>query len=172
MLATRGGRQTPRRSVIAAVARNGVIGVGGRLPWHLPADLKRFRVLTMGHHIIMGRRTYASIGRALPGRTSIILTRDPLFSAPGCLIAGSLKDAMGLAADDDEVFCIGGAEVYRLALPCAQRLYLTRVETDYPGDTLFPEPSLAEWTLAQEEAHAPNEQFPHAYRFLVYDRKV
>ncbi len=128
----------PRLSLIVAVARNGVIGKDNRLPWHIPEDLKRFRALTMGHHIIMGRRTWESIGRPLPGRTSVVITRDADYTASGAQVVHSLTEAVAGCAGDAEAFVIGGAEIYREALPHADRVYLTEVMADYPGDVSFP----------------------------------
>jgi dihydrofolate reductase len=155
---------------------NRVIGRGGQLPWRLSADLKRFKALTMGHHLIMGRRTFESIGRPLPGRTSIVLTRQPApqlaqnVRAPGVVTAASLDDALVLAIGDDEVFVIGGAEVYAPALPRADRLYITWVDVDVEGDTFFPELDLAQWRLISEEAHPADAKNEYPIRFAVYDR--
>src|SRR2546426_554256 len=112
-------------SLIAAVSENGVIGRGGGLPWRLPADLKRFKALTLGHTIVMGRRTFESIGRILPGRASVVITRNSAYRAPGATVVGSLEEALRRAAPEEETFVIGGEEVFRLALPRAGRLYLT-----------------------------------------------
>lgn len=126
-------------SIIAAMASNGVIGRDGGLPWNLPEDLRRFRELTTGHTIIMGRKTYESIGRPLPGRRNIVVTRQPRFSAQGVLTAGSLQAALALTAGENEVFICGGGEIYRQALPLADRIYLTFLDSPWPGDTFFPE---------------------------------
>ncbi len=159
-----------RVSLIVATAGSGVIGRGGRLPWHLPADLKRFKELTMGHAIVMGRKTFESIGRCLPGRTTIVLSRTPGFAAKGAVVAGSFDDAMRYAADDDEVFIIGGAEIYRLALPHAARLYVTVVHTDVEGDTFFPDVDWDQWQLVEEERHTADEKNPSDFTFRVYER--
>jgi dihydrofolate reductase len=158
----------PRISIIAAVARNGVIGRDNRLPWHLPEDLKRFRALTMGHHVIMGRKTWESIGRVLPGRTMVVVSRDPGYGVPGCLIAHSLEEALGLCGDDPEVFVIGGAEIYRQALPMAGRLYLTRIEQDVAGDTCFPSFDMTEWS---ETSRGPVTGAGFPASFVVLDRR-
>jgi len=160
---------TPRRiSIIAAVARNGVIGRGNRLPWHLPEDLKRFRALTMGHHVIMGRKTWESIGRVLPGRTMVVVSRNPGYGVAGCLIAHSLEEALGLCGDDREVFIIGGAEIYRQALPMAGRIYLTRIEQEVAGDTYFPAFDMVEWSETSRES-VTGAGLPAS--FVVLDRR-
>ena len=125
--------------LVAAVAENGVIGRDGALPWHLPADLAHFKRVTWGHPILMGRRTFAVIGRALPGRRNIVLTSNPNFVAPGVETAASLKQALSLAGDVPQIMVIGGAELYRAALPLARRIYLTRVHARIEGDAFFPD---------------------------------
>lgn len=161
-----------RVSIIAAVAANGTIGRDNDLPWRLSADLKRFRELTTGHTIIMGRKTWDSIGRALPGRRSIVVTRrtDWHPKVEGVLVAHSIDQAIDLARDDSEVFIIGGAEIYRQALARADRLYLTRVLAEVAGDVRFPDIDDAQWTLRGREAYEADEKNEHAYRFEVYDR--
>jgi dihydrofolate reductase len=157
----------PVISLVAAMARNRVIGAGNRLPWHLPEDLKRFKRLTMGAPVIMGRKTHESIleqaGKALPGRRNIVVTRQPGARWDGCEVAGSLDAALAAARDAPEVFVIGGAELYRLALPRADRLYLTLLDAAYPGDTLFPELDPADW---RETAREPGDGFA----FVTYER--
>jgi dihydrofolate reductase len=160
----------PRLSLIVAVARNGVIGKDNRLPWRIPEDLKRFRALTMGHHIIMGRRTWESIGRPLPGRTSVVVTRQRDYSAPGALVAHSLPEALAACAGDDEVFVIGGAEIYRAALRQTDRIYLTRVEADYEGDVAFPQIEAEQWEEASRERHPGDGRDAPAYEFVVLTR--
>jgi dihydrofolate reductase len=125
-------------SLIVAVTRNGVIGREGKIPWHLPQDLRRFRDLTHGHPIIMGRKTFQGIGHPLPGRKNIIITRQKEFHADGCLLAGSLDEALLLASGADEVFVCGGGEIYRQALPLARRIYVTELDLEVTGDTSFP----------------------------------
>jgi len=132
-------------ALVAALARNRVIGVGNRLPWRLPEDLARFKRLTMGAPVIMGRKTRESIGRPLPGRRNIVVTRAPEASWEGCVVAHSLADALALARDAGEAFVIGGAELYAQALPGADRLYLTLIDADYAGDAWFPEFDAAAW---------------------------
>ncbi|MCX7628108.1 MAG: dihydrofolate reductase [Methylophilaceae bacterium] len=140
-------------SVIAAVSRNGIIGRDNALPWHLPEDLKRFKALTMGHHIIMGRRTYESLGRLLPGRTTVIVSRSPGYQVPGARVESSLRLAIAACEDDPEVFVIGGAALYREALPIAQRLYLTEIDGDFEGDVRFPDYDRAVWEEKERETH-------------------
>ncbi len=141
----------PRISLIVAMAKNGVIGASNALPWHLPSDLKRFKALTMGHHIVMGRKTFESIGRVLPGRTSVVITRNPAWKWPDVVVARSFADAVTKSADDREVFVIGGEQVFREALPRADRIYLTRIDRDFFGDTFFPEPAASEWRQTARE---------------------
>ena len=146
----------PLVSLVAALARNRVIGAGNRLPWHLPEDLRRFKRLTMDAPVVMGRKTHESIGKALPGRRNIVVTRQPDARFAGCEVAGSLDAALALAGDVPEVFVIGGAELYRLALPRADRLYLTLIDADYEGDTFFPGFDPADW---RETAREPGAGF-------------
>ncbi len=127
-----------RISIIAAMAKNRVIGRRGSLPWHLPSDLRRFRELTMGHTLLMGRRTFEAIGRALPGRRTIVLSRDPRYRARGCDTAADIAAALALAAAAEELFVCGGAEVYRQLLPRAERIFLTEIVAGFAGDTFFP----------------------------------
>jgi dihydrofolate reductase len=162
-----------RVSLIAAVADNGVIGRDGRLPWHLPADLRRFRELTTGHHVIMGRRTHESIGRPLPGRTNVVLSRNPAYRPDGCRVVASLEAALEIArtAGDDEVFVIGGSDVFEAALPAADRIYLTRVHASIPGDVAFPALDSTRWAEASREEHAADARHAHAMSFLVLERR-
>ena len=161
-----------RLSLIVAMTRQGVIGRAGTLPWRLSADLRRFKALTMGHTIVMGRKTWDSLGRPLPGRTSFVLTRRTDFAAPpGVVIADNLADAVYMAAkDDDEVFIIGGGEIFAEALHRADRLYVTWVEADVPGDTYFPAWDQAEWRLVESERHSADERNEYDTTFAVYDR--
>lgn len=158
-----------RLAIIAAVARNGVIGVDNRLPWHLPEDLKHFKRLTLGHHLIMGRRTYESIGRPLPGRVTIILTRDPDYRAEGCLTAGSIEAALKACGDDPEVFVVGGAELYAQLLPLVGRLYLTEIDADFAGDAFFPTFDRMQWLEVAREPHVSATGL--AYAFVTYRRR-
>lgn len=164
-------------SLIAAVARNGVIGAGDGLPWHLPDDLKRFRAITWDKPVIMGRRTFDGIGKVLPGRRWIVLTRDPAWSAPKVWKAPNLEQALADAAtpllreEASEVLVAGGAQVYRAAWPRCDRLYLTRIEADIPGDVSFPialDPMPEGWRLISDEPGSAAAPLPH--RFQVYER--
>ena len=140
-------------SLIVAHAKNNVIGHNNTLPWHLPEDLKRFRALTMGHHIIMGRKTFESLGRLLPGRTTVIVTRNKDYKVAGALIAHSLQSALVLAAGDAEPFVIGGAELYKEGLKQANKLYITKVHADFAGDAFLPEIDLSAWNLSEKKDH-------------------
>jgi len=153
-------------SIIAAVARNRVIGINNTLPWHLPEDLKRFRALTMGHHIIMGRKTYESLGRLLPGRTTVIVSRSKDYAVLGALVADSLDAALTLCGDDTEVFVIGGAELYLAAIQRADRLYLTEIDRDFDGDTFFPDVDRANWHETARESHTSDAGLPYHYLTL------
>lgn len=148
-----------------------VIGRGGTLPWHLPNDLKRFKQLTMGHHIVMGRKTYDSLGRPLPGRTMVVLTRQPDWTGPGATPVATLDAALALAKDDPEPFIIGGADLFALALPRVERLYLTLVEAEIAGDTFFPEFDLGQWRETFAEPHPADEKHAVPYSFHVYERR-
>ncbi len=162
-------------SLVAAVAANRVIGRQGRLPWRLPADLARFRRLTTGHTVLMGRKTFLSIGGALPARRNIVLSRDPGFVAAGCLVAHSVDEALaapgGPADGGEELFVIGGASVYELFLPLANRLYLTRIEVDVPGDAYFPLVDEGLWLIADSVPGKVDAENPLPHTFLVYERR-
>jgi dihydrofolate reductase len=159
-------------SLIAAVGEgNNAIGMKGAIPWHLPADFKRFKELTMGHPVVMGQRTFESIGKPLPGRVNIVITNDMGFHAEGCVVAHSLSEALSAGKNVDEIFVIGGGQIYRLAFPVAQKLYLTRVHGTFEGDTFFPEVNENEWRLMGSEPHAKDEKNPFDYTFSVYERK-
>lgn len=145
---------TPRLSLVVAMGSNRVIGAGGKLPWHIPEDLQRFKALTMGRPIIMGRKTYEAIGRLLPGRISLIVTRRIDFEVPGAIVVGSLDEALARCGDADEAFVIGGGELYREALPRVQRIYLTQVALAPEGDTFFPELDPSQWHTMQREVLA------------------
>ncbi len=158
-------------SIIVAMSENRVIGRENQLPWHLPADLKHFKRLTTGHAIIMGRKTFESIGRPLPHRRSIIITRDRQYRAEGAEVVHSLEEAIELCRDDEEAFIIGGAEIFRLALPRIDRVYLTLIHATVEGDTFFPDLDQQQWTLVQDEHHAADEANPFAYSFRLYERR-
>ncbi|HPX89460.1 MAG TPA: dihydrofolate reductase [Methylophilaceae bacterium] len=157
-------------SLIVARAKNNVIGLNNTLPWHLPEDLKRFRALTTGHHIIMGRKTYESLGRLLPNRTTVIVTRNPQYRVEGALMARSLNDAIALCQDDEEPFLIGGAELYQTGLAKATKLYITEVDLDVTGDAFFPEVDFNYWQLAEQKQHIAANGM--AYQDLVFTRKI
>ena len=157
-------------SLIVAMDPRRVIGDAGGLPWRLSSDLRRFKRLTMGHHLLMGRKTWDSIGRPLPGRTSIVITRGDLSLPEGVLQAGSLEAAIELAGDDPEPFVIGGAQIYRLALPRASRLCLTEVLSEVPGDTYFPEIDWSQWEEQSREQHPASERDEYAHLFRVLRR--
>lgn len=157
-------------NVIVAVATNGVIGRDNALPWHLPTDLKNFKTVTMGKPVIMGRKTFESIGRRLPGRLNIVVTRNADFRAEGCTVAGSFDAALDAAGSSDEVFVIGGAQLYRVALPKADRLYLTRVEAVVEGNTFFPSFDPSRWRPVSSELHLPDETHNFSFRCEVWER--
>ena len=159
----------PRVNLIVAWARNGVIGRAGTLPWHLPEDLRHFKQTTMGHPIIMGRKTWESIGRPLPGRRSIVVSRNPAWSAPGCETATGLDQAIARCAGEREVFVIGGAELFAQALPMSQRLFVTRIEADFEGDVHFPPVDLARWRCTASEHRAPDASRPYAIEFITFE---
>jgi dihydrofolate reductase len=158
-------------SLIVAAAENGVIGRGNRLPWHLPADLAHFKRTTMGRPVIMGRRTWESIGKPLPGRRNIVVSRTPGFSAPGCVVAPDLSSAYALSAGETEVFVIGGTQLYEAALPGADRIYLTRVLASVEGDARFPELRPDAWHETFLGERPPDERNAHGLRFLLLERK-
>ena len=159
-----------RISIIVAMARNRVIGAGNKIPWRLPGELKMFKTITMGHHIIMGRNTWESIGRLLPGRTTVVATRQRDYAVPGALVSASLDDAIAACGDDDEIFVIGGSQLYAAALPLANRIYLTTVNADVEGDTFMPQFDLAQWHERSSQAHAADEKNPYDYQLTIYDR--
>ena len=156
-------------SLIVAHADNRVIGHNNQLPWHLPEDLKRFRQLTMGHHIIMGRKTYESLGRLLPGRTTVIVTRDTGYTVEGARVVHSLPEALAACAGDEEPFLIGGAEMYEQGLPYVTRLYITRVYAHVGGDAFFPELDMSAWEQVSEQAKT-SENGLH-YSDMIYQRR-
>ncbi len=162
-----------RLSIIAAVAENGVIGRGNELPWRLPEDLKRFKRLTMGHHLVVGRKTFESIGRALPGRTLLVVTSGRPTLPDGCRRAASIDEALAVArrAGDDEVFVGGGGDVYRQTLGRADRLYLTRVHAAFEGDVRFPAFDAGSWRLVEREERPADERHAVRYTFETYDRE-
>jgi dihydrofolate reductase len=161
-------------SCIVATADNNVIGKDNDIPWYLPADLSYFKKTTINHHIIMGKNCYNSIGRPLPKRTNVILTKDPYFIVSNCLIAHSIPEALEIAYKngEEEAFIVGGAKIYEQTVNLWDKLYLTRVDLDVEGDVYFPEVDFSEWNLISEEKHQADEKNPHDYSFLIYERAV
>jgi dihydrofolate reductase len=157
-------------SLIAAMGENRELGLDNRLPWHLPDDLKRFKAITKNHAVIMGRKTYESIGKPLPNRKNIIVTRNKNYKAEGCTVVNSIEEAINEAGDDHEVFVIGGSEIYAAALPRADKMYLTFVATSLAADARFPEFNEKEWRILGEEPHARDEKHPHSFVYKVYER--
>jgi dihydrofolate reductase len=147
-----------------------VIGAAGKIPWRLPNELQLFKRVTMGHHIVMGRKTYESIKRLLPGRTTVIVTRQSGYQVPGAVITHTLDDALAACTGDDEVFVIGGGELYKAALPIAGRIYLTTVDTEPAGDTFMPEFDLRQWHETSSQSYPTDANHHHAYRFAVLER--
>ena len=158
-------------SLIAAMARHRVIGKDNGLPWRLPADLKHFKTVTLGKPVIMGRKTFESIGKPLPGRTNIVVTRDPAFAAEGCDIAHSLDAAIAAAGDVPEAMIIGGANLYAQALPRATRLYLTLIDVEVEGDAWFPDYNKDEWREVECVAGTQDDNNHHPHRFVVMERQ-
>jgi len=161
-----------RIAIIAAVARNGVIGHRNRMPWHLPEDLKRFRRLTLGHAVIMGRRTFESIGKPLAGRSNIVVTRSPDWTRPGCHAAHSLDAALAAVHERADAFVIGGAEIYALALALARRLHMTEIERDFEGDAFFPEFDRSNWREISRESRVLDGAGGFSYHFVAYDPRA
>jgi dihydrofolate reductase len=155
-------------TLIAAMAQNRVLGKNNQLIWHIPNDLKHFKELTQGHTVIMGRKTYESMGRPLPKRTNIVISRQANYGAPGCTVVSNLEKALALATADAQPFIIGGAEIYKLALPHADKMELTLIEAEFEGDTFFPEFSDDQWQLVADEKQTADAKNPYPYRFLTY----
>lgn len=162
-----------RPSLIVAVARNGVIGRDGTLPWRLPDDMSYFKATTMGHHVIMGRKTWESLRRPLPGRTNVVLSRNPDYRAEGAQVVPDLEQALRLAEQvgDEEPFVIGGETVYAAALPYAERIHLTRVDAEVEGDARFPELQPEDWTQIDRQEHPADERHDHAFAICVLQRR-
>lgn len=160
-------------SLIVAMSSNRVIGRDGDLPWHLPADLRHFKKTTMGHHLIIGRATWDELGRPLPGRTMVVVTRNRGFSVDGVLVAHSVEDALSMVRGDEDPFIGGGAEIYRQALEAemVDRLHITRIHAEVEGDTFFPDIDLDEWLLVDRVDHPADEKNEFAYAFERYDRR-
>ena len=162
-----------RLSLIAALSTNNVIGRNNQVPWRLSTDMKRYKALTMGHHLLTGRKTFESVGKPLPGRTTVVITRDPDFRAEGVIVVHTLDEAIRVAreAGDDEPFINGGAEIYRQSLHLADRMYLTRVHTEVEGDTWFPDfDDVGEWTLTDSEHFEADGKNEYPFSFLTYER--
>jgi len=149
---------------------NGVIGRGNELPWHLPADLQYFKKTTMGKPILMGRKTHESIGRPLPGRTNIVITRDSGYQAKGCVVVNSIDAAMQAAGEQDEIMVIGGAEFYRQVLAHTSTIYLTRIHASVDGDTVFPELNATDWREVERSDQSADEKNPYDYSFIRLER--
>ena len=159
-----------RLSIVVAAAENGVIGRGNAMPWHLPDDLKRFKALTMGKPILMGRKTFESIGKALPGRTNIVLTRQNGLVLPGCEVVDSIEAAMAAAGDAEELAVIGGANVYAQALSSVTTIHLTRVHAELQGDAVFPSLEPSEWSEHLVERHPADARHAYAFTFIDFKR--
>jgi len=159
-------------SLIAAMASNRVIGINNTLPWHLPADFKHFKAITMGKPILMGRKTYESIGRPLPGRTNIIITHNPSYVAEGCYVVNSIEQALTLTEDDAEVMVIGGASFYQQTLAIAQRIYLTVIHHDFEGDAHFVKYDESIWREVERDDYQPDEKNRYPYSFLTLERQA
>lgn len=157
-------------SLIVAMDRNGVIGAQGTMPWRLPADLKYFKQITMGKPVVMGRKTFESIGKPLAGRHNIVLTRDRSYEAPGCTLVHSAEEALAATANAAEVMIIGGAQIYRRFLPITDRIYLTQIDAAFEGDTLFPQLRAEEWRTTWVKAHEADARNPYPFRWLVLER--
>jgi dihydrofolate reductase len=164
-----------RLSIIAVVAANHVIGRDNKLPWHQSADLKRFKALTMDHHVLMGRKTYQELGKPLPGRVNVVITNSPHFAPEGVAIARSIDEAIARAeaSGDEEIFIIGGGEIFRQTLHRVDRMYVTQIHADVAGDTFFPEfDHVNEWRLVDREDFEADEKNDYPFSFLTYERAV
>jgi len=159
-------------SIIVALSENNVIGSNKDLPWYLPADLKRLKTLTMGHFLIMGRKTFESLGKPLLGRTTVIITRNKDYKAEGCIIVSSVKEGIEAAKNDVEPFIFGGGEVFKEALPMVKKIYMTRIHEVFDGDTFFPELNANEWKETAREDFQPDEKNKYSYSFITLERKA
>jgi dihydrofolate reductase len=158
-------------TIIAAAAENNALGKDNQLVWHLPDDFKRFKKLTSGHHIIMGRKTFDSFPKLLPNRTHVVITRQDNFMKEGVLVVNSLERAIELSADDPQPFVIGGGEIYKISMKLADKIELTRVHGTFEADTFFPEIDENQWKLVSEEFHEKDEKHNYAFTYLTYERK-
>lgn len=159
-----------RISIIVAMAQNRTIGIDNTLPWRCPEDLRHFKTLTMGHHMIMGRKTFDSIGKPLPGRTTVVVTRNTELKIDGCIVTHSLDEAIAACTGDDEIFIVGGAELYTQALPLADTIYLTEIQQDVTGDAHFPAFNQKEWREIARDPHTQEIPQPLKYHFVTYHR--
>jgi dihydrofolate reductase len=159
-------------TMIAAAAENNALGKDGDLVWHLPDDFKRFKKLTTGHHIIMGRKTFESFPKPLTNRTHIVITRNRNYKKDGCIVVHNLEDALKIAEGDTQPFIIGGGEIYKLALPASEKIELTRVHDTFEADAFFPEIDLTKWKLIEEEFHEKDERHSVAFTYLTYIKKA
>jgi dihydrofolate reductase len=164
------GRTSPLLVLVVAMAENRVIGAGNAMPWHLPDDLKRFKALTLGTPLLMGRKTFDSIGRPLPGRTSLVMTRDAQWKADGVVVVRSLDEAIVQAGPVSQISVIGGAEIFRLALPTAHRIHLTMIHARIPGDTFFPALDATEWLEGERTEHPADDRHAYAMTFSTLER--
>ena len=162
---------TARISIIVAMAKNRTIGINNTLPWRCPEDLKHFKALTMGHHMIMGRKTFDSIGKPLPGRTTVVVSRNTQLKIEGCIVAHSLTEAIAACAGDDEIFVVGGAELYTQALPLANKLYLTEIQQNVEGDAHFPLFDMNQWQEVSRETRQQDTPQPLSYHFVSLQRR-
>ena len=158
-------------SFVVAIGQNNVMGKDNAIPWHIPADLKFFKKVTMGHPIVMGRKTYDSIGKPLPGRENIIMTRNQNYAQEGCTVIHTIEELLKLEEKNEEVCVIGGAEIFKITFPHADRLYLTKINHEFEGDTFFPDFDESEWKIISEEKGPKDEKNPYDYTFFIYERK-
>ncbi|HZA94519.1 MAG TPA: dihydrofolate reductase [Burkholderiaceae bacterium] len=161
---------SPVITLIAARARNGVIGRNNQMPWKIAGEQAYFKRMTMGSPIVMGRKTWESLGRPLPGRHNIVVTRNPAYTATGADVVGNLDDALRLAGNSEQVFVIGGAQLYAAAMPRANRILLTEIDADFDGDTFMPALDRNKWRETSREVHPPTPEQPFSYSYVVYDR--
>ena len=161
-------------SAIVAIARNRVIGKDNQIPWYLPADLKYFKRTTLHHHVIMGRKTFESIGRPLPKRTNIVITRNPFWTTSNVLIANSVQEALAIAAEngEEECFIIGGGQIYELSMDFLDRIYLTEVDLETDGEIGFPPLDPDSWKLTSSQAHPPDEKNEWGYTFKIFEKQI
>ena len=158
-------------TIIAAAAENNALGKDNDLVWHLPDDFKRFKKLTTGHYIIMGRKTFESFPKPLPNRTHVVITRQQDYENENCIVVHNLKDALAFAREDEQAFIIGGGEIYKLSLPSVDKIELTRVHGEFEADAYFPNLDLNDWKLVNEEFHEKDEKHKYAFTYLTYERK-